>query len=292
VASLLRRAGLEEKHLLCGVHSPFDPGTRRALLMAGQEAGALHNNCSGKHAAMLVTASYLGLSLEDYVNPDHDVQVAIRGLIAYLSGVSPEEIGVAVDGCTAPAYQIPLRGFALAMARLAAVGEGVGVAGEARRDAHGREENGEDEEEWTAFEPDTDDDEGFPVSIGTGLRQVWRAMKNHPVLVAGTRGRICTDLMRMAARCGVPLVAKSGAEGFYAWAAVHRGQAIGFASKIEDGAERARNTVLLETLFQLEVLPPEAEGPLASYHRPKVLNLRQQPVGELRPRFRLSRGLA
>jgi L-asparaginase II len=97
--------------------------------------------------------------------------------------------------------------------------------------------------------------------------------------------------MRTAAHVGVPLVAKSGAEGVYAMAAIQDDLPIGIALKVEDGAERARNAAALETLFQLGCLPEAARQALAVYHQPMILNRLNQPVGEVRARFRLSFGL-
>jgi L-asparaginase II len=116
-------------------------------------------------------------------------------------------------------------------------------------------------------------------------------MKAHPHLVAGSRGRLCTDLMQAAAAFKVPLVAKSGAEGTYAIATVQDALGVGITIKIEDGAQRARDSAVIETLFQMAILPEEARGPLAGYHRQTILNLLQEPVGEIRPVFKLSLGL-
>jgi L-asparaginase II len=316
VSSLMRKAGLKLSDLQCGVHPPFDLGARRALAAIGEEPSVLHNNCSGKHAGMLAAARHLGLPLSSYMDPEHDIQIAIRGLLAFLAGLDPDDVGVAIDGCGAPTYYLPLRGFALAMGRLAAAGEGTSAApgpGEpAREDAADLDQDlGDEEDEFDSdleFEEDDEEDalasslagsgddesagdEAFPVSVPQGLARVWKAMKNHPVLVAGSRGRLCTDLMRVASHLGVPLVAKSGAEGFYTMALVHHGRPLGIALKVEDGAERARNAASLETLFQLNLLPEEAREPLSGYHHPAVLNRQDRPVGEVRAHFRLNRGL-
>jgi L-asparaginase II len=97
--------------------------------------------------------------------------------------------------------------------------------------------------------------------------------------------------MRVAAAHHVPLIAKSGAEGVYAMAAVSGERVYGIAVKIEDGAERARNSAAIETLAQLQLLPEEAFETLAGYHQPVILNRRDEPVGEVNPVFRLNRGL-
>ena len=133
--------------------------------------------------------------------------------------------------------------------------------------------------------------DGFPVSIQEGLSRVWRAMIRHPFVIAGSSARICTDLMRVAEQFGVPLLAKSGAEGTYAIAAFHEDEGIGITVKVEDGGQRARDAAVVECLLQLGILPDEARGPLAGYHRQLVQTLRGEAVGEVRPVFRLNRGL-
>lgn len=292
VASLLKKAGVDPNALLCGPHPPFDGPARRALAASGQEPTALHNNCSGKHAGMLVTARHLGLPLEQYTAPDHGVQAAILGLLGYLSGLEPSEIDLAVDGCTAPTFHLPLRSFALAMARLAAAGENLPVA----RSATGFEDEEEDRDNDWRVEAGTiaaygEDEDTFPVPVRAGLARVWHAMKSHPVLIAGSRGRLCTDLMNVARSVDVDLVAKSGAEGCYAMAVVQDDRAYGIALKVEDGAQRARDAAAIETLLQLDLLPESTSGSLAAYHQQVVLNRRDELVGDVRAHFRLHHGL-
>jgi L-asparaginase II len=301
--SLLRRTGLRAEQLHCGIHPPFDAQARRTLVESGITPTVLHNNCSGKHAAMLATSKHLGLTLEDYADPEHGVQTAIQGILAFLAGLEPHEIEIGVDGCAVPAFYVPLRSFSLAMARLAAAGEGtdeVRQEDEALEDALYDEEDEVDGTEGggtgraetaTGGALDGETDESLPVSLPDGLARVWRAMISHPVIFGGSRGRLDTDLMRVAAEHGVPLVAKSGAEGVYAMAVVSDGEAYGITIKIEDGAERARNSAAIEVLRQLDLLPEEAIDLLSGYHQPVILTRRDEAVGEVNPIFRLNRGL-
>jgi L-asparaginase II len=119
VLGLLAKAGLGEEHLRCGTHMPGDAEAARALIARGAKPTPVHNNCSGKHSGMLVTAKHLGASLEDYLSLDHPVQQAILGNISVLAGLAPEEIHIGVDGCGAPVHNLPLRAMATAFARVA-----------------------------------------------------------------------------------------------------------------------------------------------------------------------------
>jgi L-asparaginase II len=62
--------------------------------------------------------------LDDYLNPAHPVQQLILGTVARMVGVPPKDIGVAIDGCGAPVFYVPLKNIALGYARLAAAQPG------------------------------------------------------------------------------------------------------------------------------------------------------------------------
>ena len=70
VTGMLARAGLDETALRCGAHAPYNAETARRLEQDGLPFTQLHNNCSGKHAGMLMTAVHRGLTLDDYYLPD------------------------------------------------------------------------------------------------------------------------------------------------------------------------------------------------------------------------------
>ena len=90
---------------------------RLALLVRlGEPWGPIHDNCSGKHAGFICLACALGTDPQGYVRPDH---VAQRAISAALADVTAADLGEpAVDGCSIPAYAIPLRNLALAFARM------------------------------------------------------------------------------------------------------------------------------------------------------------------------------
>jgi L-asparaginase II len=119
VQSILNKIGLPDSALQCGVHVPFNPAAAKALRAAGREPTVLYNNCSGKHAGMLAQAIDRNLSTADYLDPQHPVQVTIRQRLAELGEIAVDEIGVGVDGCSAPCFAMPLHASALAFAKLA-----------------------------------------------------------------------------------------------------------------------------------------------------------------------------
>lgn len=150
--AFLEKAGVPEEAVTCGVHAPFPESAKRR----DGTNSPLHNNCSGKHAAMLALARHLGSPLEGYQQPDHPVQQRIREVIVQLTGVPDGDLAQAVDGCGVPTYRVPLRAGATAVARLA-------------------------------------DPKHVGVDLGEALDRVGAAMMAHPWHVAGT-GRLDTDL--------------------------------------------------------------------------------------------------
>ena len=118
VQRILDAIGLDESALRCGIHWPVDEAASRRLATAGLEPDARHNNCSGKHAGMLTLTRFWDLDDLDYTRPDHPVQTAVLARLAGLAGLEPAAIDVAPDGCTVPAFALPLANVALAFARL------------------------------------------------------------------------------------------------------------------------------------------------------------------------------
>jgi len=251
VAQLLQKIGLRETALQCGLHPPFDVESARRFGPEG--VTPLHNACSGKHAGMLALARFWRSDIEHYLDPEHPVQQEIRRTLARLADRPASEIGIGVDGCSAPTFALPLEQVALAYARL--------VNPEAA---------------------------GLEASLCAAIAEVTRAMREYPEMVGGTRRRLDTDLLR---ETGGRVLAKAGAEGVYAlgiFPCPRFPEGVGIAIKIEDGDERrARNLVVLEVLRQLGLLEGAALDKLSAYYSGEVKNHRGMVVGVVRPCFRL-----
>jgi L-asparaginase II len=187
------------------------------LAERGESPSPVHNNCSGKHAGMLALARLLGAPLEGYLQPDHPAQQAIRATLIDVLELDASRLVFGIDGCSAPAYAVPLdklaRGFAL-------LGQSPAAPG--------------------------------------GLAAISSAMRARPELVAGSSGRVDTDLMRAAAAA---VVAKGGAEGYFG---MGHDAGLGIAFKIVDGdaAHRARSAVAVGVAERLGWVRP---GRLAEY---------------------------
>jgi L-asparaginase II len=118
VRGLLSRAAVPESALGCGPQLPSDEATARRLLASGGTPQPIHNNCSGKHAAMLATCAVMGWPLEGYMDPAHPCQVAVTTAMGEMLGVDLPSAPHGIDGCGLLTYGAPLatiaRGFCAA----------------------------------------------------------------------------------------------------------------------------------------------------------------------------------
>lgn len=116
---MLGDLGLEEGDLACGPHDPMAARGQKILRESGARATRLHNNCSGKHAAMLARAHIAGWKTAGYEKRDHPVQQSCLESMAAWTGIDAREIGQAVDGCGVVEFSTPLVNMARAWARFA-----------------------------------------------------------------------------------------------------------------------------------------------------------------------------
>ncbi|MDP9240395.1 MAG: asparaginase, partial [Actinomycetota bacterium] len=117
VRDLLHHAGLPESALACPPSLPLSEESAQAVIRAGGGPSRVQMNCSGKHAAMLLTCRAAGWPIEGYTDPGHPVQKAIRSAVEDLAGETVAAVGV--DGCGAPVFATSLCGLARSFARLA-----------------------------------------------------------------------------------------------------------------------------------------------------------------------------
>jgi L-asparaginase II len=120
VRSLLGRAGVDEHALSCAPHLPYDGGAARDLLASGRLPGRVHNNCSGKHAAMLAVCRVAGWPLDGYAAYGHPLQVEVRRVMSGLAGTDLDAQPWGVDGCGLPTHGLGLEVLARMFAAAAA----------------------------------------------------------------------------------------------------------------------------------------------------------------------------
>ena len=116
---MLHQAGLTYQRLRCGCHVPGLFTLLEQLPPADLAFDERHNNCSGKHAGFLGHCVQQGWRLDDYIDPQHPLQQAVRRDVARAVGMDAQDMKLGIDGCSAPNYAMPLSRLAYGYARLA-----------------------------------------------------------------------------------------------------------------------------------------------------------------------------
>ncbi|CAN5724769.1 asparaginase [soil metagenome] len=248
-AQMLDKINLSEADLRCGIHLPFDEKRHEEMIKSGEQPNQLHNNCSGKHAAMLAFAKHAGADLQTYHSLENPVQQAILDCVTEFSDVSRDEIKIGIDGCAAPNFALPIRAMALSFARL-------------------------------VLPPKSFDDE-----TREACRRIVSATISYPEMIGGS-GRLDTLIIQAAPG---KLVSKIGAEGVYSAGVLPSPRwktGLGIAFKIEDGDDkRARAVVLIELLRQLDIFDAET---LKEFSPLAIKNRRDDTVGSVEASFRIN----
>src|SRR5688572_22421941 len=217
---MLERCGLSEAHLRCGTHLPFSERESERMLRAGEHPNQLHNNCSGKHAAMLAFAKYIDADFASYDAFGHPVQKAILKTVADFAEVPEADIELAVDGCAAPNFAMPISAMARSFINLI-------------------------------------DPSKFDESTQAACRRIVSAMIRFPDLIGGSE-RLDTMVMeaaegRVISKVGADGVWLCGVLPSEKWPS-----GLAIALKVEDGDDkRARPVIAVEILRRLGVLAAE-----------------------------------
>jgi L-asparaginase II len=258
--AMYRRLQIPTTALQPGVAAPLDALTAARLARDGERPNAVRHMCSGQHSVFILLAKLNDWPMDGYWEAEHPAQRAYAHAIAGMFGVRPDKLVTGVDGCGILTYAFRLREVAEAYAVLA---------------------------DPTAL-PASDPRSAFTADLVT----IRDAMLAHPEMVAGSRDRLDTSLMKAA---DGSLVSKSGMEGLRGVGILPgaRGDgsgATGLALKIEDGdsGDRATYAAAVEALRQVGALDGQALRSLARYHRPPSLDPHGQVVAEAIPEFELA----
>jgi L-asparaginase II len=263
IQAMFRRIGIPQGVLATGTEGmPLDALTAARLARDGERPGPLRHMCSGQHSVFILLAKLGGWELETYWQAEHPAHVAYREAVAAVYNVPADRMKTGLDGCGVLTYAFPLREVARAYAILA------------------------DPTALPAGDPRAD--------LARHFAAVRDAMLAHPELVAGSRDRLDTSMMK-----AVPgrVVAKSGMEALRGIAILRgpRGNgaempASGMALKIEDGDGHDRGTwaASVEALRQAGVVGGQALRVLARYHRPVSLDPHGRTGAEAIPDFDLA----
>ena len=250
---MLRKAGLDEHALECGVQWPAREQVLRAMVGRGEDASALHNNCSGKHAGFICLACEMATQqgvdaaafARGYIEPGHSVMREVTAALSDCTDTDLSKVPRGTDGCSIPTYAIPLRQLALAFARL---GTGQGLSTER-------------------------------ASAAKRLRQ---AVAGAPFMVGGSQ-RFDTVVMN---ELGERVFCKIGAEGVYCASFPELG--LGVALKIDDGQARAAEATMASLIASLLPCSDASHALLHSLSQPTLYNWNRRNVGGLSPSKSLS----
>ncbi|MFZ1700364.1 MAG: asparaginase [Pyrinomonadaceae bacterium] len=237
---LLAKIGLADTDLRCGVHAPFYDRESRRLIAAGEKPTVFHNNCSGKHTAMLALAKHIDAEIGNYDSINNRIQQRILRCVAEFSEVPESEIAIGVDGCGVPTFALPLAGMARSFANLIAPAK-------------------------------------FHESTRSAAKRIVDAMLTYPKLIGGTN-RLDTLAMqaapgRLISKVGAEGVWLCGVLPCDRWPT-----GLGIALKIEDGDDLySRSVVAIEVLRQLDIL---SKSDLADLSPMPIKNRRGEQVGE------------
>lgn len=248
-ANMLTKAGLAETDLKCGPHLPFSETEANRMIAAGEKPTQLHNNCSGKHAAMLAFAKHIEAPLADYDSPEHRIQKRILRCIVDFTGVPENEIVIGIDGCAAPNFALPVAAMAKSFAGLAFP--------------------------WQ-----------FPEATQKAVARITDAMIKFPELIGGSE-RLDTMLMQAARGQIISKVGAEGVWLCGVLPSDKYPTGLGIALKVEDGDDkRARPVVAVEILRQLGILET---ADLPDISPMPIKNRRGDIVGKIASEIRLNR---
>lgn len=241
VGLMLERAGLSEAHLHCGSHLPFYDKESERMLRAGEYATQLHNNCSGKHAAMLAFAKHIEADLNIYELLENPVQQKILETVSQFSEVPVGKIKIGIDGCVVPNFALPLHAMATSFMNL--------------------------------IRP-----EKFDQKTQSAAARIVSAFVKFPELIGGSE-RLDTMLMQAAEGKIISKVGADGVWLCGVLPGEKHPTGLAIALKIEDGDDRrARPVVAVEVLRQLGILSAED---LADVSPMPVKNRRGDVVGQV-----------
>lgn len=245
---MLRKPGFSEGDLKCGAHLPFNEAEANRMIAAGERPTQLHNNCSGKHAAMLAFAKHIGADPATYDSPENRIQKRILRCVAELAEVPDDSIATGVDGCAAPNFALPVAAMAKSFVNL--------------------------------IRP-----QKFHASIQSACRRVVDSMIAYPELIGGS-DRLDTLLMQAAPGRLISKVGAEGIWLCAVQPGDRWPSGLGIALKIADGNDhRARPVVAIDLLRQLGVL---AEYDLAELSPMPITNRRGEMVGRVQPVIKLA----
>ena len=114
----ISKINLKTKNLQCGIHGPSDKKASEKIIYARKKINELHNNCAGKHLAMLTSCLVNNNSITNYLDYTHAHQIKIRKIFNKFTETKLSEKNFSLDGCSAPQYSFKIKSISRALNNL------------------------------------------------------------------------------------------------------------------------------------------------------------------------------
>ena len=122
VANLLGKYDISIEDLICGAHWSMHQETLISQVRSMDKPQKIHNNCSGKHAGMLILSKLINGKTLGYAKLSNAAQQKILGTLEFMTGLDLLQYAHGIDGCGAPVFAAPLGNWARAFALFAGGG--------------------------------------------------------------------------------------------------------------------------------------------------------------------------
>ena len=118
LSNWLKKINLKVSDLKCGIHNPIHNKSSNKPYLSGGKPNQIHNNCSGKHLAMLTSCIVNNYPIKNYVDFNHPHQINIRKIFSQFTENKIYKRNYGIDGCSAPQYAFTIKQLGRALSNL------------------------------------------------------------------------------------------------------------------------------------------------------------------------------
>ncbi len=121
LTSIFRKAELHYEDLIMLPAAPSAAYANEARIQEGLPQSKFYHNCSGKHAALMITQRALGGDVKDYCKIGSVGENEVLRTMSVFSEFPEDKIKIGIDGCGVPVFACPMRNIAVAFKNLACI---------------------------------------------------------------------------------------------------------------------------------------------------------------------------
>ena len=114
----ISKINLKTTSLQCGIHGPLDKKASEKIIYSRKKFNELHNNCAGKHLAMLTSCLVNNQNINNYLDYNHTHQKNIRQVFNKFTETKLSKKNFSLDGCSAPQYSFKIKSISKALNNL------------------------------------------------------------------------------------------------------------------------------------------------------------------------------